>query len=125
MATAEDDFRAALLSESSLLALVADARSVAQNMVEEETPLPYVVFSAVHSPVRGLDGAQMADQVTITAECWADSAAEADALADAVDTALRNFSPPLAGATIVSRASGFDEETRLHETVLLLDWWTD
>lgn len=120
--TAENDFRALLVSYAPLAGMVG--KRVAQNGVPEGSALPYVVFTTTHDPIRGLNGAQQADQVTISCECWAINALAADAVADAVEAALA-FAPPMAGATVTARASGYDGEMGLDATVLTVEWWTD
>lgn len=115
--SAETDFRARLVAEASLTTLVGTR--VVQNGITEESPLPYVVFTSTHDPQLGLMNNVLSDDVSFTVECWATSALQADAVADAVQAALAGFS----GAAITSRASGFDAENGLDATVLSVDWW--
>lgn len=113
----EQQFRSLLVGYAPLVALVGSA--VAQNAVPPQASRPYVAFTAQHQPEYGLDNTLLADGVTITCECWADDAATADAVADAVQAALL-----AAGRVCSSRASTFDPELGLDATVLTVEWWT-
>lgn len=112
----ESDFRALLAAYAPLTALVGTA--IAQNAVPPNAARPYVAFVAQHTPEYGLDNTLLADGVAITCECWADDAASADAVADAVQAALL-----AAGRVCTARASTFDPELGLDATVLTVEWW--
>jgi Protein of unknown function (DUF3168) len=113
--SAETAFRARLVAYGPLAALVGDR--VVQNGIAEGAPVPYVIFTTNHDETRGLDGTLLADEVTISAECWGASALEADAVADQVQAALGS------GSAVLSRANGFDADQGLDATVLSIDWW--
>lgn len=116
--SAETDFRAVLTGYAPLMALLAGEEAIAQNMAAQGVALPVVVFTSQHAPEFGLDNTLLADQVTFTVECWADTAAAADAVADQVAAAL------LAEAVVcTSRASTADAENGLDGTVLTAEWW--
>jgi hypothetical protein len=116
----ETDFRAVLVAEPTLTALVG-AR-VVQNGIVEGSTVPYVVFTTSHEPTRGLLGETLVDQVSISVECWATTAIQADAIADAVVLALQS-APTDKAAIALSRSSGFDAELGLDATVLSVEWW--
>jgi hypothetical protein len=120
----ETAFRAALLADAGLTALVGTR--VAENAVPQGTALPYVVFSARHEPQHGLDSDVQAEQCSIEVQCWGATAASAHAVADAVTAAVDAFdaASTQAAAAVVSRASGYDADLALDADVLMVDWWT-
>jgi len=113
----ETEFRTVLTGYSALTALVPAAR-IAQNAVTQGAVAPYIVFSAQHSPEWGLDNTLHATAVTVSVECWADTAVAADAVADQVAAALL-----AQGHVWTSRASAYDAEIGLDGTVLSFEWW--
>jgi hypothetical protein len=114
--SAEDDFIAVLAGYAPLAALVGTR--IAQNAVPQGAALPYVAFTSSHAPEFGLDNTLHADLVTYSVECWADGAAEADAVADQVRAAL------LAEGVLCTSSGGtFDPEQGLDATALQVEWW--
>jgi len=118
--SAEDDFRATLAANASLVSLVGDR--VSQNAIPEGSDLPAVVFTSSHDRQLSLMGDLLADEVTFSVECWATTAAVADAVADAVMEAL-NGAPSEAAVGVLSRSSATDGELGLDATVLTVSWW--
>ena len=114
--SAETEFRAVLAGYAGLTALVSTR--IAQNSIEQGAALPYVVFSSQQQPTHGLNNTLLATQVTFATECWADTAAAADAVADQVLAALA-----AQGVVHTARVSGFDPELGLDATVLTVEWW--
>ena len=114
--SAETDFRTVLAGYAGLTALVG-AR-IAQNAVPQGADLPYVAFTAQHNPDFGLDNTLLSNGVTLSIECWAATAAAADAVADQVRAALL-----AAGVVCTARATAFDPEVGLDATVLTAEWW--
>jgi hypothetical protein len=114
--SAESDFRALLTGAAGVTALVGTR--IAANAVKQGAARPYIVFSAAHEPVHGLDNTVHADKVTFTVECWAETAIAADQVADAVAVALAT-----AGVVVVGRATGYDVEAGADATVLTVEWW--
>ena len=114
--SAETDFRAVLAGYAGLTALVSTR--IAQNAVPQGASLPYVAFTAQHTPDFGLDNTKLANGVTFAVECWAETAASADAVADQVEAALL-----AAGVVCTSRATTFDPELGLDATALTVEWW--
>lgn len=117
----EADFRATLVAHAPLLALVPAAR-IAQNAVEDGALGAAVVFTTTHAPILGLDNTQLGDQCSIEVQCWAATAAAADALADAVKAAVAT-APAASAACVTGRASVFDSETGQDGCVLAVEWW--
>lgn len=120
--SAEGDYRAALLAHAPLVALVG--QRVALHAVAEGQPLPVVVFTGAHEKQQMLRGA--ADtRVTFATECWARTAAEAVAVADAVEAAVLVFdtASTTTSATVLDRQDAFDSETLLEGVVLSVEWW--
>ena len=117
----EADFRATLVAHAPLLALVPAAR-IAQNAVEDGAPGAAVVFTTSHAPVLGLGNTQLGDICSIEVQCWAGSAAAAEALADAVAAAIAT-APAASAACVTARASTFDPDTGQDGCVLAVEWW--
>lgn len=114
--TAETDLRALLAAYGGLTALVGVR--IRQNAAEAADDMPYVVYSASHQPDFGLANNTLANNVQFTLQCWAATAAAADAVADQVQAALL-----AAGVVCTSRDTGHDSETGRDGTVLVADWW--
>lgn len=108
----ESDLRAALAGYAPLAA-IAGTR-IAINAMEQGAAPPFVVFSSSHQRDLGLDGTVLGDDVSIELQCWAATAVQASALADAVDAALRAVTQ----AEPLARATGYDAETGLDVEVI-------
>jgi len=114
--SAETDFRAVLASYAPLTALVGTR--IAQNAVPQGASLPYVAFTATHTPEYGIDNTLHADLVMFSVECWAESATSADAVAAQVQAAL------LAEGVVCTASGGtYDPEQGLDATALQAEWW--
>lgn len=118
--TVETDFHALLTGHAPLAALVDDR--VALNAADEAPTYPLVVFNVSHAPITDIGGTQLADQCTVSVECWAETALAADEVADAVAAAVAT-APIARGAAPTSRASTFDPQLGLDSTTLTFDWW--
>lgn len=115
--SAETDFRVALASHAPLTALVGTR--IAINAIEQGQPAPYVVFTATHAPVYGLADTLLGDVVTFEAQCWAPTAVQASAVADAVTAALLIAQAPPTG-----RSTGYDPDLALDAVVITTEWLT-
>lgn len=116
----EADFQATLSAYAPLTALVGTR--IAQNAVS--TPgRPLVVFVTSHERTLGLNNALLADECTISVQCWADTAAAADQVADAVQAALATGAALAASAVVVDRSTAYDDELGADGTILTVDWW--
>ena len=118
--SAETDLRALLAGHAGLAALVGG--NVAHNAIRAQTAPPYVVFTCSHSPVLTVGGAQLADQCLFSIQCWGKTAANAEAVADAVLAALAT-APSARGVATTARASGYDDELGFDATILTVEWW--
>ena len=119
--SAETDFRALLAGHASVAALVGN--NIAHNAIRNGVPAPYMVFTAAHDPVLNLLNEVLADACTLTVQCWGNTAAQAEAVAAAAVAAIAT-APTARGATVTSRASGYDDETGLDAVVLTVEWWS-
>lgn len=115
----ESDFRALLAGHAGVAALVAGR--IAMNAYDG-TAYPVIVFGATHDRTLGLDNSLLADQATISVQCWAQNSLQAEAVADAVVAAVAT-APAAAGAVVLDRAGTFDEELGLDGVVLTVEWW--
>lgn len=115
--SAESEFRAILTGYAGLTALVPAAR-IAQNAVDQDAALPYIAFTASHTPEYGLDNTLLANGVTFRVECWGETSLSADAVADQVQAAML-----AAGRVCTSRVTGLDPALGLDATILTAEWW--
>ena len=115
----EADFRAQLAGHAPLVALVGSR--IALNAVSD-SDTPVVVYAVSHNRTLGLDGSLLADQATVIVQCWANTPAEAEAVADAVIAALAT-APAGAGAAVTSRAGAYDDELGADGVELVVEWW--
>lgn len=113
--SAETDFRALLIGNAGVTALVSTR--VAQNAAPTSAALPLVAFTAQHNETRGLDGTLLDDEVSFEVQCWANTAVAADAVADAIEAAITG------NRAVTARASGYSDELALDCTVLTVQWW--
>lgn len=118
----ETEFRAALAAHAPLVALVNTR--IAQDTVPEGTGHPLVVFGVNHSPILALSNAQLGDQCAVAVQCWAETAAGAEAVADAVTAALAASATAVAACAVVTeRATTADPELGLDGVLLSVEWW--
>lgn len=119
----ESDFVDALDAHAPLTALVGTR--ISKNVVDQSAARPLVVFNANHDTDRNLLGDTNATLCTFTVACWADDGESAADVADAVAAALDAYSDTqtLNHATVLSRASVYDEDLDLHGEVLTVEWW--
>lgn len=120
--SAEAYYRAALLAHQPLVALVGDR--VALHAAPAGAALPIVVYTGSHELQHVLAGTAD-ERVTFTTECWARTADEAIAVADAVAAALAAFdaASTSTSATVLERTGAYDPETDLSGVVLTVEWW--
>ena len=115
--SADTDLRALLAASSTITALVA-TRIVADRM-EEGASRPFIVFSRVATEYQhGLNGSVLGARATFDVQCWADTRASAEAVANAVEVVLLANQRP-----VLSRVSGYDAELDLEATLLSVEWW--
>lgn len=119
--SAETEFRALLAGHAGTAAIVG--ANVAHNAIRSGVPAPYIVFTATHDPVLNLAGKILADPCTFAVQCWGNTAAQAEAVADQAAAAIAT-APTARGAAVTARASGYDDETALDAVVLTVEWWS-
>lgn len=116
--SAETELRALLVADSAVAALVATR--VSADRAEQGAAMPFVVFArAATQPVQYLDGSVPISQVNLDVQCWAKTRAGADALADAVTSAIRGVPPQ----SVPGRAGVYDSDLDAHGTLLNVNWW--
>ena len=116
---AESDFRALLAAHAPLAALVGDR--IAQHAIAEGQALPLVVFTAEHEPEYGVNGAQLADEVTFRVQCWGRTAVEAGNVAAAVKAACAT-APGERYCAVMTEVGTFDAEIALDGVELTVEW---
>jgi hypothetical protein len=115
----EIDFRARALAHAPLVALVG--QRVALSAAPQGADLPLVVYGVQHSVERTLDGTIAEELGTIDAECWAETSAAAEAVADALVVATEH-SQAASACWLIARAPDLDADTGLHVTTVRLVW---
>lgn len=115
----ESDFRALLAAHAPLTALVGSR--IALNAVTEQAAAPLVVYVVTHNRTLGLDGSLLADQCSIDVQCWAETAAGADAVADAVMAAIAGA--PVGQCAVLDRSTTFEPDLGMDGTLLTVEWW--
>ena len=116
----ETDFRALMLAHAPLVTLVSTR--VAQDVMEQGKPPPFVVFTGQHDHTHNLLGEQVEDACTLTVQCWGTTSLQADAVANAVVAALAG-APAQHCVVVLSRSGGYDEDMGFHATILQVEWW--
>lgn len=116
--SADINLRALLATHAGVAAIAADR--VALNAMEQtQDPVqPYVVITSRVDREHALDNTVLSETTTAEIQCWASSAVQASALADAVEAAL--LQQPLWLA--LSRVNGFDPETGQDAVVVTADF---
>ncbi len=113
---AESTLYAMLSAHAGLAALVGsgDAARIYPDALPEDCDYPAVVFSrASTEPIATIHGAVHGAFVTLAISAWGESRSSADAVADAIESALN------AGGEIPqTRASAYDPEVGLYATSL-------
>lgn len=113
----DTDLRAALAAYPAVTALVGSA--IVSDRMEQGTPRPYIVFIRADTQyTKGLDGTIFAERSEFDVQCWADTRASANAVADAITTMLDADQ-----RTILSRTTAYDPDLDLEATLLSVEWW--
>lgn len=120
MSLAENVY-AALSASLPLKALVG--ANIAQNAVPQGAAMPIVVFTTSTQSLGGLLDDDLV-QATISLQCWAKTALQASAVADAAEAAIAawELAHPLLCAHVTERAGTFDPELGLDAEELTVDW---
>jgi hypothetical protein len=123
--SAETELQALLVADSGVraaLSVASAARAgerIAADRIEQSTLRPFAVYTRTQTDrFEGLDGTVHATKVTLELQLWADTRLEAEALANACQTALN-----LDGHAITGRSAGYDGELDLEACLLTLEWW--
>ena len=116
--SAETDLRALLVATAGVTTLVGTR--IAADRIEQGAARPFVVFTRAGSePLQCLDGSVLKTLVTLDVQCWADTRASAEAVADAVTAAVRG----VLTQTVIARAASYEPDLDLEAAVLTVQWW--
>lgn len=115
----ESDFRAVAVAHAPLVSLVA--QRVALNAAPQGSPLPLVAYTVRHDPQYALDNTPVADTAAVEAQCWAETSVQAEAVADALATAVVGVTA-LRSCVALTRATAYDAELDLHACVITFEW---
>lgn len=124
--SAEADLRTDLLAHAPLVALITpgETKRIAADKVEAGIARPFIVFTRRETePFTTLMGVKSAARITFELQCWADTRAGAEALADAAEAALAASTRAPYGIPIEDRSSAYDGDLDLECVVLTVDWW--
>lgn len=123
MASAESTFIAALLAAPAVAALVGTR--VAENSADASWPLPFIVLSGKHQPLATLAGDDDEELVMVAVQCWAETAAAAAQLAQAVSAAVQAYTESQTAicATVTGEESTFDPEAGLDGRIVTVEWY--
>lgn len=95
-----------ILSTAAGVTALVDTR-IYPDLIPEEKAAPYIGYERVSTdPVNTIHGTTLAQDVGLVIACWADTRLAAEALADAVETAMR-----AAGHLYTARGAEMDEAT--------------
>ena len=115
--SAEEQLYAAL-SASTALSAIVDTR-IWPDAIPEGRQLPAVVFSRTGTdPVVNLAGTKLCEDVHFQIVAWAETRADADAAAAAIDAAVRT-----GGQVVSERSANFDAETGLFAATVEATWF--
>ena len=125
--SAETEFRAELLAHAPLLALVGGVPSrIAFDKVPQTTPRPFVVMVRESTElIDTLDGSDNGARITFGLQCWGDTRAQAEEIADAVVAALRASTREPNGIPIEERSAIAEPDLDFEGVHLTVDWWDD
>lgn len=117
MANESTALRALLAGHAPLAALVSTRLHA--DRAEQKTPKPFLVFSTAQTEVqRGLDGTEFGRMVLFEIQCWGDTRAQVEQVADAVEAALQADH-----RYIQARSGGYDPELDMEATLITVEWW--
>ena len=117
MSSVETTVRALLVGSAPIAAIVG--QRVGINAAAQGWAPPDIVYTTQHQREFFLTGAVAADVCTIELQCWAQTAANASALADLVESALLD-----AGGLPATRQTGYDPELGLDAEIIGCTWVT-
>lgn len=124
--SAESELQALLVADAGVrtaLSVSTAARAgerIAADRIEQGTGRPFGVYTRTATDkFEGLDGTVHATKVTLELQFWGDTRLQADALADACETAITG-----ADQAVIGRSTAYDGELDLEATVLAVEWWS-
>lgn len=113
----DTDLRAALAANAGVIALVG--ANIVSDRMEEGAARPFIVFTRSATEYQyALDGSIHGERAVFDVQCWADTRASAEAVANAVLAVLAADQ-----RAVLSKTSGYDPELDLEATLLSVEWW--
>lgn len=113
----ESDFRALLAGHAGLTALVGTR--IALNAVPQDSDYPLVVFAAQQRREYGIDNTLHGIEVTFSVQCYAETAAGAEAVAAQVRAAVATDADYL----VLDDSTAYDDELSLDAVLLTVQTW--
>jgi hypothetical protein len=115
--SAETELYAVLSGSAGIGALVSTR--IYPDAIPEDQALPALVFARTGTEsIIALDGSKIAETARLSISAWATTRTSAEAIADAVETALDTALHPAE-----NRVSGFDGELGLFAATLECSWF--
>lgn len=117
MSSVETTVRALLVGTPSIAAIVG--QRVGINAAAQGWAMPYIVYTTQHQREFLLSGHVAGDVCQVELQCWAQTAADASALADLVEMAMLD-----AGGLPATRQTAYDPELGLDAEIIGCTWVT-
>lgn len=118
--SATADMQTVLADDAPLDALVDGA--IEPDAITQGAGRPFVIHTITSTePERGLDGTVHARRYTMEVQCWGDTRDQAEAVADAAQTAIDASDD----GTVIDRTTGYDSDLALNADILTVEWWGD
>jgi hypothetical protein len=114
-----------LLAYAPLSALVGTR--LAPDKVVQGAPRPYIVYVVEREPTHLLDGSVASTFYRVSFQCWADTRAGCEELADALEAALAlsTVEGPVGGLPTESRNVITEHELDLEGSEIVTEFWID
>ncbi|MES2959801.1 MAG: DUF3168 domain-containing protein [Pseudomonadota bacterium] len=119
----ETELHASLLAHAPLAALIGTR--LAPDKIAQGEARPYIVYVVGREPTYHLDGTLATTLYTVRLQCWGDTRAQAEAVADALEAALLASTVEAGGIPIEERQTLAEHELDLEATEIVCEIWRD
>lgn len=95
------NLRTLLIAESTINTLLSSTTACFTDKTDQNVPMPYLVVTQLNEdPYKTLGGTTGLRKVEVDIDCVASSRVTADAVADAVETYIKDYSGAAGGSTV-------------------------
>ncbi len=120
----EADLRTDLLAYAPLSALIGT--KLAADKVDKAVTRPFIVFVVEREPHHTLDNTLQTTRYEFQFQCWADTRAEAEQVADALEAALaQSEAVEPGGIPVEARTTAHEPDLDLEAVNITCDVWKD